>query len=269
MELLNGSTSDVNAIWAESADNVFVGTEAGELLRWDGYSWREDERFTDYGIRSLWGVDEERIWSITTRAELFVYNGDRWREFALPETIWPRDVWEIRGEVLVVAGQRGIATRDRDGWTVTLTDLPDACVWGRAGDDVYVASGFGLLHYDGEGWTLVDHRMEYIYDLFGLRTGEIYAATQTGVYVDRAGEWGLIPASPGFPLIHVWGTSPTDLYFTDNNCRTRIYRNDGKESEVVYYSDRHCLWSLWGTSSDNIYAGGRDGALIRYSVERP
>ncbi len=269
LELLNGSTSDVKAIWAESADNVFVGTEAGELFRWDGDSWREDERFTNYGIHSLWGVDEDRIWSVTTRAELFFYNGDRWREVALPETIWPRDVWEMPGEVLVVAGQRGIAMRDRDGWTVTLTNLPNATVWGRSAADVYGASGAGLLHYDGDVWTRAEHSMGHIYDLFGLRTGEIYAATGTGIYVNRAGFWNLIPASPGFALTRVWGTSPTNLYFTDAYCRTRIYQNDGKESEVVYYSERHCFLALWGTSPENVYAGGRDAVLIRYSAESP
>ena len=132
---------------------------------------------------------------------------------------------------------------------------------------MFAATQAGLFHHDGEDWTVVTHEMEYINDLWGLPTGHVYAAASTGLYVHFQGEWNRVPATPEGNVETVWGTSPDALYFLDCGCASAsVYFNNGLESEEVYRSDGKMLKALWGTSTNNVYAGGTNGLLIHYSA---
>ena len=118
------------------------------------------------------------------------------------------------------------------------TDIED--VWGSSDSDVYAVGTIywpgrqtlvNIIHWDGDKWSLVDYSMGDLSSIFGLSNNDIWSVGYWVVYPDF------------YALISHW---------------------DGAVWNTWKFQQYPDLYSVWGTSSANLYAVGSKGAILKF-----
>lgn len=130
-------------------------------------------------------------------------------------------------------------------------------VWGSSVNDVYVcghsSSALGnLWRYDGEKWYDVDLRylsssiyfLELEGDIFGFNKNDIWAV----------GHW-LVASSPTVP--YTYSDSTLILHYDGVSWNEESLKRQATQ-----------LISIWGSSRDELWAGGRKSSFYRYNGTR-
>jgi hypothetical protein len=147
-------------------------------------------------------------------------------------------------------------------------------VWGSAANDVFAVGQEGLIfHYDGSQWREMDTGMtnsEVFYHLRG-----IWGTSSTDVFV--VGSYGTIlhydgnqwtTMNSGISTINlegIWGTSSTDVFAVGRN--GTILHYDGNQWTAMNSGISSPLLSVWGSSSNDVFAGG-DGGILHYDGQQ-
>ncbi len=177
----------VTAIESDGDGDVWVGTEAAGLVRWDGDGGDYErhalpDEIAGESVRSLAVADDGAVW-VATRSPSADHAGSGIARFDDGRwTAWPAGDEVPAGEAVALAmddaghvwaafrasdpgrAQGGVARFDGDGWTSwTVTDgLPSSWVTSLAVDsgDVWVGTrphgpegSSGVARFDGDGWT--------------------------------------------------------------------------------------------------------------------
>ena len=154
----------ITAIFGIDADEVWLGSKGGDLVRWDGTSWKVLASFGgplsyDYQpIHHLHGHRRDHIWAVSDSGSSFRWNGTEWRDMGKMPL---RDVAEGDRAQVVLA---------------------------RSEDEVWAGGFYGTLwRHDGQKWhidNLANHSR--IETLFADGAGGIWAAGRDGVILYRA-----------------------------------------------------------------------------------
>jgi hypothetical protein len=116
----SGTTENLYIIWGTSLTNIYVGGNAGTLLRYNGSAWSPMTSGTSYRIYDIWGTSASNVYAVGYRTHL-KYDGSSW----VPDL--PLQYEDLRG------------------------------VWGASANDVFVAGTSGVIfHYDGANWNSMD-----------------------------------------------------------------------------------------------------------------
>lgn len=154
-------------------------------------------------------------------------------------------------------------------------------VWGPKGsDEVYAVGGTreeGLaMHYDGEGWQRVDFGVDaaLLTWTWGFADDDITMVGNEGTVVHFDGdEWTLQPTPTDQNLWGVWGESPHDLWAVggrgneEGDATLLHYDGESWEAEEVPELERagvNAFFKVWGTSAENVYVVGQNGAMLHY-----
>jgi hypothetical protein len=265
LAMFNRSAISITGIWGASDDDVYAVADHGAWLHFDGEEWSYQEPFSTGHLRSIWGTSADDIYAVD-RNWVFQFDGSEWRRLEDAPEVEPRDVWRSPEGDLFVAGDKGVAVRKRGGWQATKAYLKLRCVWGWNSSNVFAAGDRTLLHYDGEQWSLADHEMDRIYDLWGSKSGAIYATTSDGLFRNTGKSWQRVEGAPRGDLNDVWGSYDNDLYVTGSGGRL-VYHFDGRRRTLIHASEDEGVFAIWGTSPTNIFTGGSYGMLMRYAPE--
>jgi hypothetical protein len=140
------------------------------------------------------------------------------------------DAWSPDGEEIVLVGTSGRIRRGRDDrWTrdSSGTDEDLLAVHGTSASDVWaVGPSKTVLHYDGARWT------------------------RQPLPADWYDYW----------LFDVWAAAPNDVYVVSND----LLRFDGVAWSRIEIAESGPLYSLWGRASDEIFAVGEGGTIVRF-----
>jgi hypothetical protein len=143
-------------------------------------------------------------------------------------------------------------------WDATKISFPNSgqttmyCVWGSGATDVYVGGynslgGNGAIyHYDGAQWQpipLPSVDYNYFWDIIGFGAKDVWAAGAR-LYTNPRDQSNLDSAV----ILHYDGVKWTSMLSTHMGTRG--------------------LKSVWGSSSQNLYFGSRDGKVIRFDGAR-
>ena len=108
-------------------------------------------------------------------------------------------------------------------------------IWGRSPNDIYMGGSSGgphFYHYDGSSWTPVAFSMVYDFgDIYGIMSFD------RDVYTVGA-NWG------------TWGRDSSI-----------IMHFDGSRWAEQHVASGRALYTIWGTSSNDIWTGGHAGTL--------
>jgi hypothetical protein len=89
-------------------------------------------------------------------------------------------------------------------------------VWVVSSNDVWTVSAQGLiLHYDGTSWT-TSHRANHALYSVWATASDVWAGGEQGLLLHRSadGAWKRVEASHVQPIRAIYGTSPSDVWFT-------------------------------------------------------
>lgn len=204
----------------------------GGVLRWT----RERGDPVTRDLFAVWGTGPNDMWAAGSRTMMY-NNGTRW-------VVIPGD-WD--------AGVMGI--------------------WGSATDDVWAVGG-GLWHYDGRRWSTVPSPVNENWSAaWGTSADNVYLMGDGFGWMLR---WNGVDFDTVFPAAQArrfegaWGSGPNDVHVAGRrwNSTTKtddgwIWHWDGVAWDSVGFAG---VWlqGIWGSSADDVYAVGVDGAILRY-----
>ena len=120
-------------------------------------------------------------------------------------------------------------------WTIETLGGQMLSIWGRSPTDIYIGGSSGgpnFYHFDGSSWTPVAFSMVYYF-------GDIYGIMGFGRDIYTVGaNWGS------------WGRDSSI-----------IMHFDGSRWAEQHVPSGRALYTIWGTSSNDIWTGGHAGTL--------
>lgn len=176
---------EVTAIWGNSLENIWIGTNQGNVFRWNGSMWSSIATGVTYAIRDIWGASSVDIWLVGDSNNALHWNGASFDVLAMPSGaggVYSRVhggaglVWAV-GNNGTIAFWNGVSFVSQASGT--MQNLLG--VYSFSISDVWaVGAGATILHFDGTSWSAVTH-------------------TITG------------------PIQCVWGASPSEVWFGLDN----------------------------------------------------
>lgn len=224
---------------------------------------------------AVWGTSKTDVWAIGSGGTIYHYDGTQWVDtpsgvFNTLYGIWgssANDIWVVSDPQTVLHGtgfQGGTATWEKvpTGFQPYNTSFFRA-VWGTNTEDVRI--GGRAYDLDNPDWE-----------------NEIYAGHQImkTTLEDGTQGWKQIPGTP--TVYSYWGSSATDVWMAADN---RVYA--ASERGLIMHgsprpdagpADDPLVWtkvdsqsnltleSIWGSSKDDIWAVGGNGAIRNYKT---
>lgn len=224
--LASGTTSHLRAIWGSSPTDLWVGGDAGTLLRWDGeaftrYPIPTRGAFTQLAGSGPWDVFALAYDAADGASALFRWNGSLWIPQRIPGGLSPLSVW--RGEVGVWVG----------------------------------GAGGGLAHWNDGCWSLLSPAPAPFVDL--------HAGWAVGLdgWVGRSegGLWKLEQVAPGHDLHSVW-TWRGEVWIAGT--RGLLLRGGAEGFRPFGSLGDVDLRVVRGHEAGDLWIGARDGSLHRF-----
>jgi PKD repeat protein len=156
----NFGNTDLYSVRGSSASNVYLGSNNGYFLRFNGTEWTEFDPNPPTGsskIAGIWAFSSTNLYCSTAAGSygrLFHYDGEKWD--------------------LMYGGDENIALYS---------------IWGNTVSDIYVAGSTGLiLQFNGTSWLGVSSgTTQKLYSVFGSSASNIFAVGVQGTIVHNKG----------------------------------------------------------------------------------
>jgi hypothetical protein len=269
--LVNLATHNILGIWGSSSEDVFAVGRDGTALHFDGDSWTasDDPTFNLWDVRAVWGTGPNDVYAVWYSG-LYHFDGHGWSDMEGDFDYGLEDIWGFDSGQIFAVGGWGIAYRHKGSWTKQPVSADLRSVWGSSPWDVW-AVGHGnesALRFNGKEWTIHEIGTAfYARDIWGRSADEIYIACNNGVLRFDGQEWRDWDDAGTTPVTLVWGPPAGKEVYLANWSRIRCF--DGENWTEYDINDvtgdlRLDVYSIWGTSSTNIYAGGENGMLLHF-----
>ena len=226
------------------------------------------------GSRDFYGISgstDANVIGVGERGEIWRYDGSSWTQMASPVNRDLYDVEVVDASIAFTVGDQGQALRLVGGSWVNDTGFTNRDlfgVWADAANSAWAVGDRGeIWFYDGSTW--VDQKPAAgtdnrdLEDVWG-DANFVYAMSDRGelyIYDRGAGSW--LPREDacrqGNNFGDVWGDGSGNLYLTQ---REDIWRYTGGSCSITTVANER-MNGIYGNGG-MIYAGGRDGAMLRY-----
>lgn len=275
-ETPTGTTENIYTIWGNSPNQVFAAGTAGILLVWTGSQWIPLSTGTRRSLAGVFQVDANNIFAVGEKGTILCWNTQKWTEMQSGTISDLKSVWGTSSENMYSVGTQGIILHwDGKVWAEMVSGVEDDLndIWGLSADHVY-AVGREVLRWNGIMWTRMPDPPGEGNDIVGFNENDLYIAG------------GRENHSPGRGYIGHWNGTAWEVVYDDNqNALYEIFCRDDRDfyavgtyawfglggqiihwdrSEWNRYSDRTRLFTIWGNSSDNIYAAGDHGYILQW-----
>lgn len=252
--LPTGTTGDLWWVASTSADTLWMGGEAGRVLRYSRAANTFTEATLDPAITvfGVWGASDDEVWAVggdvnvgSDGAQVWRWDGAAWGRVELPA--------EAAAAVAIYK------------------------VWGRSATDVYAVGTGGVgLRWDGAAWTtLATGTDRNLFTVHGTATEEIAVGGQfSGTVVAGAGAWtDQTPTlAPQLNGVYAGGPSPVAVGATG-----AVYVREGSTwvqdpRGAVTARDLHAVWvdpdgGIW-TVGGKLSSFPLDQGIVAYGGDR-
>ena len=258
------STEDLYDVWGTSENNVIAVGDSGTIIRYSGSGWKSMDSGTTEMLRGVWGSSVSNVFAVGGGGIILQYDGGGWSTIHSDPEVDFTDIWGSSGSDIYIVGWITLSELPKgrilhfDGSNWTTRDFNDYMrvlgVWGSDSNNVYASTyylydsdpGFGgeivlmgvMLHNDGSSWSATEigdkHRLNA---MWGSAADNIYGVG----YLDI----GLPYRIESLDILRfngsAWHTSPWDVPSDEGQILTELH-------------------SVWGKSSDDVYAVGSVGS---------
>ncbi|MEZ4239274.1 MAG: hypothetical protein R3F59_24590 [Myxococcota bacterium] len=199
-------------------------------------------------------------------------------EAVAPEVFtWIQGLWTDGQQVAWVSDNTTVHRSDDLGATWS-TELPPLgwsstiALDGLSADDLYLLQLYGLWHTEGGAWVEQPLPRDDQFYAMWIHPDRMFLATYNR-YVfqrDADGEWTGgrldLPATP----LGLWGSSADDVYLVaggDFSPSGAVYHTTGDGTWTPVLEDTPPLYAIDGTSAEDLYAVGAEGAVYHARCE--
>lgn len=274
----------LSKVWGTSGSDVYAVGQNGFVARWDGTSWTQvAQGLTTMSLNAVWGTGPDDVWVAGggyqgggPQSTVLHWDGAAW---SLVPTGGPRVVtagFSPNPDKVYLVGYDGMVHKRSGGaWQEESRAARDWLygVWPVAEDDAYAVRCGGVLRGQGPpaGWQVVhatpNDCLEDVWATPGggqvFAVGYSDAGLREGVIVRWDGsEWQRTTFPDVYYLHGVWGLDATHVYavgmrYSEGAQLPVVLRWDGASwTEMETGQPYGILYSIWGTSPDNLYAVG-------------
>ncbi len=170
----------VNSIWGASSHDFYIVGYGGNIVHYNGSSWRKIESGTETDILDIYGstnnLDKEKIFaSVSNRSGegekkiLSIDEGNTVSSISWELQTKVYSIWTPNGSVIYTAGSCIYSNKGSGGWSTFSMQLPSVLsrkIRGNGLNDIAVCGDFGLIgHFNGINWNsypelnLIDHQL--------------------------------------------------------------------------------------------------------------
>lgn len=284
------------AVWGSGADDVFVVGQPGLIYHWDGTTWSREQSGTDATLTDVWGDGTGTVYATGHRGTILRRNAasGAWSSMTsgTGEDLFALGTYQ--GTVMA-AGRKGALRRlvgqswvgapelifTRDGATIldTLTlskdvkSLTAVAHYGIGGSEGSILMADPVADWQlrritgGQEWVTCAASSEEIGgNYLATDEGRLYQLGRDEEDQDRL-VWGERYSLAIGAIVYGMHRDDGDTLWAVTN-DGRVNRLDPPHVQAIsfteVYDDGLVLFDIWGTGSDNLYAVGIDGRVLRY-----
>ncbi len=266
-----------HSLWGDSSDNMYRFV-VNKLYHWDGTTWEQSsQKFMNSLGNKISGNSSNDLYVIHQHSNLSImhYDGLSWAPIDQGGA-GIGELFAVADNALYGAPATPGILRFYDGIKWNSVSLPEPVeiysIWGSSSNDIYAggnqrlsAGGEGVLfHFNGTSWDKVDTESlgvtAPILDIYGNASDDVYFNTKNHLFHYDGSDWSDISSELwdiGMSILNnIWVSTSGSLCISDSSYVA--CKNGGWFKEIIPRAN-----TIWGSSSDNIYAAGRDG-LFHY-----
>lgn len=248
-----------------------VGPGEGEARHFNGADWEQaDLGLEGFSPSAISGSAADEVFVASPDGSVLRFNGSGWQfDGALMSApaLW---AWGS-GEALAVGASATFMKRTAGAWTAQPLDVltfPRA-IGGSSGADVFAVGDSGLvMHYNGSGWTQLDAPAPAnLVSVWSLGPGEAVAGGEAG-QIMRLTPSEVTSMEPlpepytGHTIAAVWAAGPKAIFALGSQT---LFFHDGSQwhTQPMNFIDQGA--ALWGSSVHDVYVVGGQFAIRRCS----
>lgn len=282
----------LHAAWAPAPGTVFVGGEAGTVMRWDAAGWTVLDPPTQRTIFGLHGTSATDLWAVggdpyelqlADRDLILHFDGTRWERHPAPlfsdtsyianavHAIATNDVW------ITIDGGTYLQHYDGQRWDwVPISLSVEGTLRGLASlgpEHLFVVGSHGqILHRDQGTWKLEQKTEDGHFSMNLLSTvwardlDHVYAGGNLGQVYHRQsdGTWRDLGLGGGIfggdSTLAIWEAEPDRLWLL-GGAALREYTGLLPATTWDFYRDLRRFWSVGTAAGDRFYAVGALGVV--------
>jgi cysteine-rich repeat protein len=264
---------DLESVWGSSSSNVFAVGVSGTIVRYEGSTWSEMSTPTTSLLYSVWGSDATNIFAVGASGTIIKYDGNSWNTMTSSTTETLKSVWGFSHSDIYAVGTDGTLIHyDGISWKTILTDVHTAfsSVWGSGSGDLYIGGLDVLYHFAGNKLEIIyEHSTGGFNDFIVWGTGfdNVYYFSNnfnSEIRNYKGDSFSDMYLQTPFTIDSIWGTGSDNIVITDFGS---VHHFEGFSWKIKGSVEAAHYYSMWGSSSTNIYAVGEQGYMMNYDGE--
>lgn len=275
----SGVSADLYAVWAASPTDVYAGGNGGVLLHYDGQTWQIGANpGVAFRVDGLWGSSATDVWAVghvpNTHSPTLIqhFDGASWSPVTSSAigSGGLSSVWGSAAADVYAVGGAGTYHYDGVEWTrITAITGQMWDVSGSSSNDVYVAGPVGIRRWDGVAWSapMGPSGAYSVSDgVGGLHVLALPPASlERGLYRYDGGEWSLVLRTDTILVAdaHLRELDAKASTTLAVGTASSILKSHGSTWTVEAAGVTRELFSVGGSSSSNVYAGGA-GVILHF-----
>ena len=208
-----GDVIGASAEWSDTADDVFVADQQGNIIHYDGSIFLDSTKIATGRLAGMWGNGPTDVWVGVNGAPSMHFDGSTWSTPAdapVAHVIWgssTSDMW---------FGGPTITHFDGTIFTDSL-DVSPIALTGSAPDDVWAAvnttTGTDVYGFDGSAWSAPMSLPNKITSLAVLAPDDVFATADAHTILHYDGvAWSSTEVLALDPLTLSSATAPDDVF---------------------------------------------------------
>lgn len=268
------SVNDLRCLWGNLPNDVFAVGKFGDIIHYDGASWKKMKTPTNLEFYGVWGCSHNEVFAVGNKYEsdswlylIYFYDGYSWNEMFSKESGTLKGVWGNSYFDVFTVGSNGVIYHFNGSmWEMmqyqTTENLND--VWGVPGENVYAVGDEGtILKYNGLKWVKEENLLtDRLNAIWGDSNTNIYTVGINGTILNFNGEtWNKI-TNTSVELNDIWGSSKNDIYAVGSE--GVIYYFDGNNWSETYNplsGSHNRIESVWGDKG-KVFASASNGIIL-------
>jgi len=265
--IVTGISDTWTAISGTSSNNVYVCSELGALVHYDGSAWSTLlTGDVDESLRDLWPSGSGVMTVAGGFTRVLEYTGDA-RETAYQAPVptrvlksvcqlangdaflsGPHAVWRIRGDDVTQYSFPSVTL-----WTL----------WGSGPDDVFVVGDKGsIFHFDGTAWTRQQSNTTApLLWVDGTSSQDVLVVGYEMVHYD-GNAWTPVTMPENHWFYDLWGHGYSQYMLVGYQGLAWIYT--GAQWIELDTGTQQDLLGVWGSSWEDVFAVGSAGTVLHY-----
>ncbi|MBN2493668.1 MAG: hypothetical protein JXR96_03665 [Deltaproteobacteria bacterium] len=265
--------SDLGAIWAAAADDVWFAGWNGTILHYDGSGWTRTPSPVTITIYGIWSASASNLWAVGGDGNILHNTGSGWHTVGNPAGgNWYYGMGGIAANDIWAVGVGGMAVHFTGSWASTTSNTSNRllAVDGVASERVWVVGENGTIRlWDGSQWNTEDsHTSGNLQSVTAISWEEAWAVGENGLLRHRTAT-GWAPAGSGTAknLYAVWASAADDVWAGGADLTLIHYDGQGWTpygSKDLWQAEAEDIRFISGLARDDVWAVGGSGRILRF-----